>query len=169
MCPAAAKAPAAERPIMPAGYGISKKAKGKLDWSWVTDQLERSRNYWICTAASDGRPHAAPVWGLWLDGAVLWSTDSASRKARDLRANPAVVVHLESGDEAVMLEGTVEMAREPDLLQRFADRYDAKYQFRPDPSPEDGIYALWPKVVLAWTEKDFPNTATRFVLGGAGS
>lgn len=165
----AVKAPAAGRPIMPAGYGISKKAKGKLDWAWVTDQLERSRNYWICTTSPAGRPHAAPVWGLWLEGALLWSTDSASRKARNLRANPAVVVHLESGDEAIMLEGMVRMARDADLLKTFADRYEAKYQFRPDPSPDEGIYALWPMVVLAWTEKDFPNSATRFVLRAHGS
>jgi hypothetical protein len=160
--------PAATRPIMPAGYGISKKRKGMLDWSWVEGQLERSRNYWICTATPGGRPHAAPVWGLWLEGAVLWSTDDGSRKGRNLRANPAVVVHLESGDDAVMLEGTAETADDVALLAKFADSYQAKYGFRPDPS-QGGVYALRPSVVLAWTEKDFPNTATRWDFSGSAS
>lgn len=164
MSPAAVQVPAAERPVMPAGYGISKKAKGRLEWSWVSERLERSRNYWICTASPAGRPHAVPVWGLWLEGAVLWSTDAGSRKGRNLGANPAAVVHLESGDEAIMLEGTVEMARDPDLLKEFADRYEAKYGLRPEPTPAEGVYALWPAIVLAWTEQDFPNTATRWLF-----
>ncbi|MEI6136703.1 MAG: pyridoxamine 5'-phosphate oxidase family protein [Chloroflexota bacterium] len=30
-------------------------------------RLRTAMNYWIATTRPDGRPHAAPVWGVWLD------------------------------------------------------------------------------------------------------
>jgi general stress protein 26 len=108
-----------------------------------------------------------PVWGLWWDGTFYFSSDPSSRKARNLAANPEVVVHLESGDDAVILEGAAERVTDAAVLAEFADRYEAKYQFRPDTSdPEFAFYRVRPRVAFAWLEADFPNTATRWVLGG---
>src|SRR3954447_26810544 len=126
---------------MPPGYGVGAEPSPELlSWRWVADQLTSARNYWIATARPDGRPHVAPVWGLWLDEAFYFSTDPASRKARNLEANPALVVHLESGDDVVILEGTAERVTDPSLRGRFADAYDAKYQMRPDVGPAALVY-----------------------------
>ena len=153
---------------MPAGYGIASVDDGTLPWSWVEQQCESARNYWVCTTRDDGRPHAAPVWGLWLDGAVVFSTDPSSAKAHNFRQRPEVVVHLESGDEVVIVEGRVE-AFDPAAMTVFCDLYEAKYAYRPTESQTaDGVYAVRPRRVLAWREKDFPTSATRFVAGGAG-
>ena len=159
-------APEAERPDMP-GYGIKKGRKGLLRWDEVTEQLERSRNYWVCTTRPDGRPHAAPVWGLWLDDAFYFSTGRGTAKGRNLAHNSAVAVHLESGDDAVMLEGRVELIDDPATLARFDQAYGAKYGFYPvkeAPNPDDPglFYVLRPTVAFAWRERDFGQTATRF-------
>src|SRR3954449_10964184 len=97
-------------PLFDAGYGVPLDGSGGglMPWTTSAERLERSRNYWICTTRADGRPHAAPVWGLWFDGAVVFSTDPTSTKGRNLAHRPDVVVHLESGDEAVIVEGRVE-------------------------------------------------------------
>jgi pyridoxine/pyridoxamine 5'-phosphate oxidase len=79
-----------------------------LEWTWATERLAAARNYWIVTSSVDGGPHAAPVWGLWIDDAVVFSTSPESRKGRDLAHDPRVVVHLESGNEVVIVEGEVE-------------------------------------------------------------
>jgi PPOX class probable F420-dependent enzyme len=147
---------------MPAGYGIAAGPDGQLPWSWVVDQCTAARNYWVCTTRPDGRPHAMPVWGLWLDDAVVFSTDPSSSKARNFRARPEVVVHLESGDEVVIVEGRVERMS-PALLPAFLDAYEAKYDYRPNAEQTDGIYAVRPARVLAWREQDFPASATRYV------
>ena len=89
-------------------YGIAEGDQGLMTWDWVRDQMATSRNYWIGSTRPDGKPHAAPVWGVWVDDTLYFSTGRTSRKARNLAANPAVVVHLESGDETVILEGAVE-------------------------------------------------------------
>jgi Pyridoxamine 5'-phosphate oxidase len=152
---------------MPSGYGINRSTdEGLLPWSFVQERLTTARNYWIATARLDGRPHVAPVWGLWLDERFYFATDAASRKARNLEANPALVVHLESGDDVVILEGTAERVADPTCLARFADAYDAKYQIRPDVGPAALVYGLRPLVAQAWREQDFVNSATRWLLSG---
>jgi hypothetical protein len=148
---------------MPSVYGIGRdgSAPGELlPWSRVEEWLSTSRNYWICTTRSDGRPHAKPVWGVWMQGMVVFSTAPASVTGRNLSRDPRLVVHLESGDEVAILEGE---ARPLDqgLFEAFADAYDAKYDYRPQssgPLP----WALAPAKAMSWTEADFPSTATRW-------
>ena len=159
--------PALERPHMPATYGVGAGAPAQpVLWDAVRQRLEAARNYWVVTVRADGRPHAMPVWGVWHGGAVCFSTDPASRKGRNLAANPEVVVHLESGDDVVVVEGTAAPLTDPDALTRFADAYEAKYRFRPDVGdPACGVYRVRPRVVFAWVEQDFPTTATRWSFG----
>jgi hypothetical protein len=154
--------PTAARPRFP-GYGIAEEAAGLLSWSWATERLAAGRNYWVSTTSPDGRPHAMPVWGLWWDDAVVFSTSPSSRKGRNLAHDPRAVVHLESGDETVILEGEVEAAT---LEQGIADAYEAKYAWRPQPSgsPDEGWYRLRPSVAYAWREQDYPKSATRFAF-----
>ena len=110
-----------------------------------------------------GRPHAIPVWGIWLEGNFYFATDRTSRKARNLAANPRIVVHLESGDDVVSVEGRAEEVVDTALLVRFCDAYEAKYRFRPDPgNAANVVYRLHQCVALAWREQDFPKSATRW-------
>lgn len=150
------------RPQMPAGYGIPKTTDGLLPWSYAEQRLAESRNYWIATTRPDGRPHVMPVWGVWLQGALYLGTDRASRKSRNLSRNPAVVVHLESGDEAVIVEGTVS---EQPASQEVDEAYQAKYKMRLTEAPGDlVVYEVKPKVVFGFRERDFPKSATRWTF-----
>ena len=151
------------RPAM-RNYGISAGETGLMSWQWVDDQMAKSRSYWVCSTRPDGRPHAAPVWGVWFEGVLYFSTDSESRKARNLAASPEVVVHLESGDDSVILEGVVEVIIDRALLVQVGKAYALKYPpFDPVGDGTPGLwYALRPRSALAWLEHDFPNTATRW-------
>ena len=149
------------------GYGLGgAPADGSaLPWSQVVEWLTAARNYWVSTTRADGRPHAMPVWGLWSDGAVWFSTDPTSIKGRNLAERPDVVVHLESGDEVCVLTGRAERVTDPAALATFDDRYEVKYDVRPSAMGEAaGVYVLRPETALAWTEADFPTTATRFAF-----
>jgi hypothetical protein len=158
--------PRAERPAFAPGYGISSDSEGLLPWSYVVEEMTRSRNYWVASTRPDGRPHAVPVWGVWADDALFFGTNPESVKGRNLAADPRLVVHLESGDEVVILEGEVSVEPlAPDLHSRVRAAYAAKYDMDPDSlPPADGWYTLRPAKVLAWHEQDFPRTATRFRL-----
>lgn len=153
--------PRRSRPGFGPSYGISTDEDGMLEWRWADARLSASRNYWIASTSPDGRPSVVPVWGVWVDGAVYFGTNSQSRKAQNLERDPRVVVHLESGDDVVILHGEIERFV---LTDPIADAYSEKYDYRPNPdeTSAEGWYRLRPRRALAWLERDFPNTATRF-------
>jgi hypothetical protein len=120
--------------------------------------------YWMSTVRPDSRPHAAPVWGAWVDGILFLETAPDTIKGRNLAANPSVAVHLEKGEDVVILEGTAEKVTElePGLFERVADSFAAKYPYRP--KDVGGFYVLHPRVGFAWNE--FPKSVTRYVFAG---
>jgi len=145
------------------GYELDQaKVESLLPWAWVSERMLVGHNYWVGTTRPDGRPHAMPVWGVWLDEVFYFSTGRQSRKGRNLATRPEVVVHLESGDEVVVFEGTVEEFNDSAFFARFAEIYQAKYNFKPEPDPQNAYYRLNPRVVFAWKENDFVNSATRW-------
>jgi len=138
------------------------KRKGDLPWSHAEERLERSRNYWICTTRTDGRPHSSPVFGFWHEGAFYFGTGRETRKAKNIAANPHVSVHLESGDDVVILEGRAEEVDRKQLAKDLDAVCRKKYNM-PMMVVDSGVsYRVRPRVVLAWTEKEFPYTATRW-------
>lgn len=161
-----AKSPKPMRPTMPAVYRISKRKSGMIDWDDVCRRLETSRNYWVCTTRTDGRPHAMPVWGFWVDGHLFFGTGRSTVKAKNIARNPNIVVHLESGEEAVILECVAE--EQPLIDNDFRRRMNAistkKYKMPLMEVPESALYRAQPKVVFAWREKDFAKSATKWVF-----
>ncbi len=145
----------------PYGIGAGDAAAGELlPWEQVEGWLEESRNYWVCTTRADGRPHAKPVWGIWIEGMVAFSTAPASVTGHNLLRDPRLAIHLESGDEVAILEGEAGRLTEA-LFDSYADAYEAKYDYRP-PATGEPPWALAPEKVLSWTEAEFPRTATRW-------
>jgi nitroimidazol reductase NimA-like FMN-containing flavoprotein (pyridoxamine 5'-phosphate oxidase superfamily) len=136
-----------------------------MPWSFVTEQLERARNYWVVTVGRGEKPHSAPVWGVFVSDDLFFETSAATRKARNLARNPAAVVHMESGDEVVIVEGearpfgpTREMGAR--IAEAFAQKYDG---YQPDPAEwaSGALYRVEPNVVFAW--RDMPTaTCWRF-------
>jgi len=78
--------PTSQRPDMPGGYLGTKL----LAWSWADVGLAESRNYWVTSVTPKGRPHARPVWGVWLDGRLYFS--SGSRIRSNLERGSAIEV-----------------------------------------------------------------------------
>jgi PPOX class probable F420-dependent enzyme len=121
--------PRVSRPYMP-GYGIAgpEQGSGLLQWSWAAERLTAARNYWVVSVWPDGRPHTMPVWGMW-DDAVLWFTTAAgSRKALNLRSDPRCCVTTEDASDPVIIEGTARFVTDPATLQRVIDLMNAKYR-----------------------------------------
>ena len=143
-------------------YGVGDPQYGfePIEWSWVVERLTEARSYWIATTRADGRPHVMPVWGVWVNDAFHFVTDTESLKARNIRRDPRAAVHLESGDEVVILEGILEeVSPMPEMLSA----YERKYEHFPWKRIAAACYRLRPdESVLAWTESDFPKTATRW-------
>jgi general stress protein 26 len=154
-------APKRSRPYMP-DYRISTGAAGLLPWSFVEDRMNASRNYWITSMRTDGNPHAAPVWGLWYEGGFYFSTGEESAKGKNIKLNPNVSVHLESGDEVVILEGQLTNVTDQEVLKGLDEKYEKKYGLKMQ--GPGAIFYLQIKKAFAWREKDFPKSATRWIF-----
>jgi nitroimidazol reductase NimA-like FMN-containing flavoprotein (pyridoxamine 5'-phosphate oxidase superfamily) len=154
--------PRASRPSLPAMYGIPDSEEGLLAWGDVVQRLEAARNYWLASARPDGRPHVVAIWGMWLDDAFYCSGAPETRWLCDIAANPAVALHLESGDQVVIVEGQMALfAPDSDLAARLNQASQAKYDMAYDPiDTSEPIWRIQPHTVLAWTH--FPADATRF-------
>jgi len=157
--------PAPSRITTP-GYGFENVAGPpgeKFPWSRVSEFFAAARNYWIATVRPDGRPHAAPVWGIWLDGLFYFSTGKESRKARNLAANPSVAVHVEGpGGEVVILEGVAEEISDASILRPVWVAYKAKYDWAVESYP---FFVMRPSVAFSFQE-ELGETATRWVFAG---
>lgn len=151
------KIPTPTRPVV-ADYGIPEDEVGLLSWDYVRERMAPARNYWLSTTRPDGRPHAMPVWGIWQDDTLYFGGGPKTRWSRNLAVNPAVTVHLESGSEVVIFEGTVAKIDDDTLMEKLDDAYEAKYDIRHGPP----IWQLYPDLVFAWGE--YPTTTTRWVF-----
>jgi general stress protein 26 len=161
--------PRASRPYMP-GYGIvgPTQGSGLLPWSWAEERLTASRNYWVASSWPDGRPHAMPVWGIWHDEALWFSSSRQSRKARNLAADPRCVATTENAMEPVVIEGAAEVVTDPQALTRMLALENAKYQT--DYSMElldpavNATIRVQPRWAFGLAEGDFTGSPTRWIF-----
>jgi hypothetical protein len=112
---------------------------------------------------------------VWLEEQLLFSTHPNTIAAHNLEANPALAVHLESGDQVAIVEGTATRLDDRRLLARFGEAYGAKYVWPLsrkdlDPrNPDAACYAVRPRVVLSWgTATDIGETITRWSFARPG-
>jgi len=116
------------RPKFPKGY--VDKPVSFVDWDWVAAQLEESKHYWLCSVYPNGKPHVVPRWGVFLDGKVYYDGSPETRHALNIKRNPAVSVHLESGSQPIILYGISSPAGKPssELGKRLSAAYKKKYK-----------------------------------------
>lgn len=154
--------PDAGLPHFPRLYGV-KPRKQYMPWEQARQRLVDARNYWIASAGQDGRPHVMPVWGFWIDDALYFGTGRSTRKWRNMAANPQVVVHLESADDVVVVEGVVEEITDAAQIASLRAPSEKKYGMWMPPMKDSVCAVVRPKSAIGWTYDDFPKTATRWV------
>ncbi|RIK12630.1 MAG: pyridoxamine 5'-phosphate oxidase [Acidobacteria bacterium] len=163
--------PRTSRPTFPDGYGIPTTSEGLLTWDQVEPRLREAMHYWISSVRPDRRPHSVPRWGVWLDDRFWYDGAPTTRHTRNVEANPAVTLTLESGSEVVIVEGESHATRaHPDglgarLAAAFAKYHDAGYRPGPDSWSGDdggGLRVITPTRAMAWFS--FPADCTRFTF-----
>jgi len=154
--------PKRSRPYMP-GYGLLDAAQ-----SWAVERLERSHDYWVATIRPDGRPHVMPVWGIWLEDAVWFSSSRGSRKARNLDANPNCTITTDNAYEPVIVEGAGVRFTDLSTITRFVAAINQKYTtdysvdfFDPD---RNACFQVRPTWAFGLTESDFTGSPTCWIF-----
>ena len=110
-----------------------------LTWEEVADRLVPARNYWLHTTDPAGGPQVTPVWGAVVENRLYHYSLRRTVKARNLRHNWRVAVHLESGADVVIVYGTLADVGRPvptsDVVRAFARSMTDLMSGRSCPAP----------------------------------
>jgi hypothetical protein len=135
----------------------------------VEERIRAASNYWMTTVGPGARPHARPVDGVWVDGALCFGGSPETRWVRNLMANPSISVHLSSEAEAIILEGTAEYVTDPSHPLAGPSRAASKEKYpqysSENEAPFRAFWVLRPTTAFAWTLEGFPRGATRWRFG----
>ncbi|MEV5831774.1 pyridoxamine 5'-phosphate oxidase family protein [Spirillospora sp. NPDC052242] len=101
---------------------------GPLEWRTVRDALvaalpKMETPVFLGTVRPDGRPHAAGIGALWLDGEVYFTSGPGTRKSRNLAANPACTISVRVPGADLVLEGEAERVTDAAVLEPVAAGY----------------------------------------------
>jgi Pyridoxamine 5'-phosphate oxidase len=159
---------------------IAADATTALEWETVRDVLADARLYWLATVHPEGRPHVRPVLAVWVDGLLYSTSTAASRKGRNLVADPRCTVTARTDTMDVVLEGTAARVISQDTLHKVAEAYRAKYDWpvtvtdtafdAPYGAPTAGPppympFEITPAAVFGFgTADEFAGRATRFAF-----
>jgi len=159
--------PKITRPTFPKGY-VDKPAS-YLTWDWVAEQLTESKHYWLCSVRPNGHPHVVPRWGAFINNKFYYDGSPETRHARNLEHNPHITLNLESGEKAIIMEGSSQPAEKPDaefakrLAKAISDKYAALgYSPEPNQWDEGGLFVFTPRQCIAWSK--FTDNPTKFVF-----
>jgi nitroimidazol reductase NimA-like FMN-containing flavoprotein (pyridoxamine 5'-phosphate oxidase superfamily) len=154
------------RPKFPAGWHVPNNPKLWITWTRARAKLTKEQVYWISSSSRIGKPHAAPVWGIWKSDAFYFETDPNSLKGRNLMSNPAVVVHVQDGLDTVIVEGRATPETNPTALGALHNEYVRKYDYSPDWSDSRAqvVFRVQPRVVHAWRAPRMHANLVNFVF-----
>ena len=152
------------------GYGIlpADEGHGLLPWSWAVERLTTSHDYWLATVDAESWPHVMPVWGVWLDDALWFSSGLRSRKARNIELRARCALTTDNALAPVVIEGDAERVAQSELV-RFNDTVNAKYgtDYSVDfYDPQlNGVWRVEPVWAFGIEEDDFAGSPTRWLFG----
>ena len=114
-------------------------------------RLETEPNVWLATASATGTPHLVPLSLAWDGARLLMATPTESPTVQNAVATGSVKATLDSAEDVVLIDGTVEVSdfasTDPELIARFVQRVGW------NPTDEAGEWSLLivsPRTIRAW-------------------
>ncbi len=109
-----------------------------------------------------------PVWGMWDDSTLWFTSSTGSRKVRNLVADPRCCITTEDASDPVIIEGTARIVTEEAVLQRVLDLMNEKYRTDYgldflDPLTNATV-GVRPRRVFSMRAGDFTGSPTRWVF-----
>ncbi|MBC9726058.1 pyridoxamine 5'-phosphate oxidase family protein [Streptomyces sp. TRM68367] len=146
-------------------------------WADTEALLVGAELFWISTVRPDGRPHVTPLPAVWSEGALHFCTGPEERKAKNLAANPHVVLttgtNLWNKGYDLVVEGEARRVADEGRLRELAAAWEAKYGGFWHFDVRDGyfhhgaghaaVFSVAPRVVLGFGKGEpFSQTRWRF-------
>ena len=132
---------------------------------------------WLTTLNPDGTPHVTPIGRVQIDGVWYFNSGPATRKSRNIAANPRCVVSIATHPFDLVLEGSAERVTAVPNCGPSRGLYrtvgppsstgalTAEYSAPSAGPPPWHVYRIKPATVYAFGTAE-PGGATKFVVGG---
>lgn len=117
----------------------------------VDARLGRETEIWVATARADGRPHLVPVWFVWLEDVLYFSTGTHTQKWLNLLGNQSLALALPDPHNVLIIEGDAhacDRATTDRLAEYFFNKYE--WDFRLDDSADWRLVQVVPHKIMAW-------------------
>lgn len=116
------------QPLRAKNLSLPKYGLDQLDWDVVEQALvayqpNPDNSWFLTTLNADGSPHTTGFGGMWLDGAVYFTTDPGARKTRNLVADPRCTVAAPIDDYDITFDGEAHRVSDPAVVERVAGIY----------------------------------------------
>ena len=161
----------ARRPLQRPGRGRGRLGSDSPDARRRPSCSDRDR-------PGDGRPHATPLVGVWLDDAIFFATGLGEQKAVNLRTNQNVFLmtgcnEWERGVD-VVVEGEAVQVVDESVLKRLTEAWETKWDGRWHYEVHEGgfrhegnadailVFSVKPTKVLVFAKGTFGQTRHRF-------
>lgn len=120
-------------------------------WRTIESRLSRETTIWLSTVRRDGRPHLVPVWYVWLDGRIYFTTSTTSQKFANMIGNQNVALALPDAINVIIIEGeahTATRATMDTLAEHFFHKYE--WDYRHDDAADWRLVEVTPFKMLVW-------------------
>jgi general stress protein 26 len=152
------------------GYGTlgAEDGIGLLPWSWAEERLVRSHDYGLAMVTPSGAPHLMPVWAIWHEERLWFSSAKGSRKALNLADEPRCTLSTEDPFEPIVVQGRARQITDRGDLETMLAAENAKYGTdygldMVDPS-SSSVFAQTPEWIFALDSAEFTGSPTRFIF-----
>ena len=106
-------------------YGNAALSWERADKALAASMPSQAVTSFLGTVRPDGRPSAAGIGAVWLEGDVYFTSSPDARKARNLAANPACTLSARLEGIDIVAEGEAARVTDEDTLKRIAAVYQA--------------------------------------------
>ena len=136
----------------------------------VDDFLLGERTCRVATVGADGSPHVAPLWFVWVGGALWLNSIMKSQRWTDLARDPRIAVVVDAGTEfwelrGVEITGSAEVVGEVPRCSSplaalaaveaaYARKYRGTDEFTPD--GRHGWLRVSPEKITSWDFRKIP-------------
>ncbi len=153
---------------MPIPRSVLRMTAEELDGFLSTERTAR-----VGTVSRSGEPHVAPLWFVWVDGAVFVSSLRRSRRTSDLRGGSRAAVCVDAGEnyaelKGAVLYGTFQPANDHPSLNEVRRVFGEKYlggNETPDRQSHDWL-VLKPDRIVSWDFRKIPAGRDRHARSG---
>jgi hypothetical protein len=109
-----------------------------------------------------------PVWGVWEEGTLWFSSSRRSRKIANLERDERCVATTDNPRDPIVIDGLAEVMTAEAQIHRFLELLNAKYRTAYamdflDPAVNATV-RITPRIVFALLQEDFCGSPTRWTF-----